>query len=520
MNRAQIDAFFASLSVEDLRGSRFGIEREALRVDADGRLAMTPHPQGLGSALTHPGITTDFSEALMEFVTGTATEPAALTRELCELHQFTHTCLENERLWPLSMPCLLPAADEIPLARYGSSNVGKMKTIYRRGLGYRYGRAMQTIAGVHFNYSASHGFWSALADLRGDTRDEQTARSAAYFVLVRNFRRCAWLILYLFGASPAVCRSFLPGRERTLQLFDAETLYMPNATSLRMSDLGYSSSAQSSLNISMNSLEEYAAGLARAIATPYPGYSDIGFDDDGSWRQLSSNILQIANEFYSVVRPKRVAHSGEKPTSALRERGVEYVEIRALDVDPFDPMGISQEQVRFLECFLLLCSVSNCDVISPAEQVEMDSNQLLVAKQGRLPGLMLRRRGQAVSLLEWGTSVFDRMEAIAGHLDRAHGSDHYCLAVANYRDRLDDPAKTPSAQLLEAMRGARASHVKFGKDMADQHHAFFDRLECLPPSRRSQMIEEAAVSVTSQKEVEAADDVDFATYLQRYYAQP
>ncbi|MEO1574285.1 MAG: glutamate--cysteine ligase [Pseudomonadota bacterium] len=519
MNRAQIDAFFASLSPEDLRGSQYGIERETLRVDEAGVLAMTPHPGCLGSALTHPSITTDFSEALLEFVTSTAKAPWEVIQGLCELHQFTHGCLDSEFLWPLSMPGRLPESDQIPLANYGTSNVGQMKTVYRRGLGYRYGRAMQTIAGVHFNYSPARGFWQALARLRGDRRDEGIAQSAAYFVLVRNFRRYAWLILYLFGASPAVCRSFLEGRNHSLQLFDSDTLYLPNATSLRMSDLGYNSSAQSQLNISLNSLQEYVAGLTRAIETAYPPYSDIGIEVDGTWRQLSSSILQIANEFYSVVRPKRVARSGEKPTSALRERGVEYVEIRALDVSPFDPVGVSQSQVRFMECFLLLCAISNCDIISPAEQVEMDANQLNVARQGRLPRLPMTSLGEATTLYQWSQVLFDRLDVIASHLDAAVGGSDNAEAVSKYRAWVEDPSLTPSARVLEDMRDARASHTRYGITLGQQHAEYFSRLKPMSRTRSDALAQIARDSVARQKDVEASDDIDFSTYLKRYYAQ-
>ena len=519
MNRGQVDAFFASLSQEELLESRYGIERETLRVDAQGRLALTPHPPALGSALTHPSITTDFSEALLEFVTETADAPWQVIQSLCEMHQFTAGVLDGEQLWPLSMPGLLPDPSEIPLARYGSSNVGQMKTVYRRGLGHRYGRAMQTIAGVHFNFSPSDGFWRNLSALRGDRREEGIARSAAYFVLVRNFRRYAWLVLYLFGASPAVCRSFLDGRDHGLQLFDSDTLYLPNATSLRMSDLGYNSSAQSSLNISLNSLEEYAAGLARAIETPYPEYAAIGVRDGDNWRQLSASILQIANEFYSVVRPKRVAKSGEKPASALRQRGVEYVEIRALDVSPFDPVGISQAQVRFLECFLLLCAVSNCDVISPAEQVEMDTNQLNVARQGRLPRLPMQRLGEATTLRDWARDLFDSLDVIAGHLDLA-GDRGYAASVEHYRRSIEDASLTPSARVLEAMRGSGNSHTEYGLTLAAQHARYFASLAEMCESRLARFESQAHESHSQQARVEREDNVDFETYLARYYAQP
>ncbi|MEM6640755.1 MAG: glutamate--cysteine ligase [Pseudomonadota bacterium] len=520
LDAAQLDDFFSALPPEALLGSRYGIERETLRVDLSGSLATTPHPKALGSALTHPSITTDYSEALLEFVTKTAATPDVVIGLLSDLHQFTSNVLGDERLWPLSMPGALPPAVDIPLANYGTSNVGQMKTVYRRGLGHRYGRPMQTIAGVHFNFSLTSTFTRQLAALRGDGRPADIAQSAAYFVLLRNVRRYAWLILYLFGASPAVCRSFLEGRERGLQLFDDTTLYLPNATSLRMSDIGYSNSAQSRLNISCNSLEEYVGGLTRAIQTAYPAYADIGTIKNGVWQQLSTSILQIANEFYSVVRPKRVARSGEKPTSALRERGVEYVEIRALDVNPFEPVGISADQIRFLECFLLMCAVGNCDVIGPVEQVEIDANQLTVAREGRSPRLPMTRHGEATTLYLWSQDLFDRLEPIAASCDDAAGGSVYVNTIAAYRKSVADPSLTPSARVLELMRERRLGHARFGVDLAQQHADVFAGLPPFEPARAAEMEGLAAQSLAQQAEVEADDDIDFKTYLERYYAQP
>ncbi len=515
----QIEAFFATLDDEDLTNSRYGIERETLRVDQNGLLANTPHPQTLGSALTHPFITTDFSEALLEFVTEPVSSPWEVVQFLCDVHNFTHQKIGDELLWPLSMPCTVADDDAVPLARYGTSNVGKMKTVYRRGLGHRYGRAMQTIAGIHFNYSPADGFWRKLAASRRDKRPAGAFQSAAYFGLLRNFRRYAWLVLYLFGASPSVCRSFLEGRDHALQLFDAQTLYLPNATSLRMSNLGYNSDAQAKLNISLNSLDEYVAGLTRAIATGYPPYADIGVEVDGEWRQLSSNILQIANEFYSVVRPKRVAKSGEKPTSALRDRGVEYVEIRALDVSPFDPVGVGQTQVRFMECFLLFCAVCNCEVIGAAEQVDVDFNQLEVACRGRAPELALRHLGAPRSMQDWSLHIFDQLALIAERLDRAHGADDYTVAVEHYRQWIVDSRLTPSARVLDAMRDQRHSHAEHGLSVAQKHKAYFAGLEPLAAEHLTALQSAAARSLAKQSQIEAADTVDFATYLADYFRQ-
>src|SRR4051812_21150799 len=307
-----------------LAGLQRGIEKESLRVGRDGRLALTPHPEQLGSALTHPFITTDFCESQLELITGVHDSVEACIREITEIHQAVYRAMGDELLWVASMPCNLPGDAAIPIGRYGSSNVGRAKSVYRTGLGHRYGRRMQTISGIHYNFSLPTRL----------TNDD-------YFGLIRNFRRQSWLLLYLFGASPAVCSTFVEGRQHQLQPLGDGTLHLPHATSLRMGRLGYQSEAQSSLAVSYNSLHTYAASLQEALTKSYPAYEAIGIRDGDEYRQLSTTMLQIENEFYGTIRPKRPIRSGERALHALRERGVEYVEVRLMDLDPFVAVGIN-----------------------------------------------------------------------------------------------------------------------------------------------------------------------------------
>ncbi|MFO0490191.1 MAG: glutamate--cysteine ligase, partial [Curvibacter sp.] len=353
----------SALSPERLLGIRRGIEKESLRALPDGVLALTPHPAALGSALTHPHITTDYSESQLELITGVHAGVQDCLDELTEVHQYTHRTLReagDEMLWVSSMPCGLPTDETIPLGRYGSSNIGRAKSVYRMGLGHRYGRRMQTISGIHYNWS--------LPGL-----DNQ-----GYFALIRNFRRHAFLLLYLFGASPAVCGSFVEGRDHALQLLDGKTLYMPHGTSLRMGRLGYQSEAQASLAVSYNSLEGYAASLHDALTRPWPAYEALGvLNPGGDYIQLATSLLQIENEFYGTIRPKRTIFQGERPLHALRERGVEYVEVRLMDLDPFEPVGINAQTMRFLDVFLLHCLQTASPPDTPQEIAELARNQHL-----------------------------------------------------------------------------------------------------------------------------------------------
>jgi glutamate--cysteine ligase len=477
---------------------RRGIEKESLRTRPDGSLALTPHAEALGSALTHPHITTDFSESQLELITGVHPDADACLQELTEIHQVVARAIGDELLWAASMPCNLPADEAIPLGRYGTSNVGRSKTVYRMGLSYRYGRRMQTISGIHYNFS-----------LPGVGSD-------GYFALIRNFRRLSWLPLYLFGASPAVCTSFVAGREHRLEELSPGTLYLPHATSLRMGRLGYQSDAQANLCVSYNNLASYSASLQEALTRPYPAYEKIGIRDGDSYRQLSTSLLQIENEFYSPIRPKRRIRPGERPLRALRERGVEYVEVRLMDLDPFCPVGITAPTLRFLDVLLLYCLAAESPPDTPQELRVVARNKLLGAQEGRKPGLALERDGKPAALVDWGKEVLAACEPIAAELDAVRGGAAYRDAVDLSMKVLRDPEKAPSARVLHAMaRNHGNSHVRFtlAESLAHRGTLLGIPLKSEVEERFARLARE---SIDKQKKIEAADSVDFETYRKRY----
>lgn len=371
-----IDMINTKFDVNVLQGMQRGIERESLRMQANGYLSQQAHPMALGAALTHPSITTDYSEALLEFITPPTKSIANTLSILKDIHTFTYQNLpEGESLWSLSMPCMLDSQDEnIPIAQYGSSNLGQFKTLYRKGLAVRYGRRMQTISGVHYNLSFPDELFQALqlqeTDLTLKNLNLQDYRSHRYFGLIRNFLRRIPLVLYLLGASPSVCRCFVSGREHNLQELVKGTMYLPHATALRMGNLGYQNSAQRQLGIHYNDLTGYLAGIREATQGSYPEFSALGLDDEnGDPIQINDHVLQIENEYYSVIRPKQTPQAGESPSDALQARGVAYVELRAVDVNPFSPIGINAESASFLETLALYCLLNDSPEISENEQI-------------------------------------------------------------------------------------------------------------------------------------------------------
>ncbi len=494
-----------------------GVEKEALRVDLAGYLSQHPHPPPLGSALTNRFITTDFSEALLEFVTPAYVTTWETLRCICDIHQFTYENLDDELLWAASMPCRTPADTHIPLARYGTSNVGQMKTAYRRGLGYRYGRNMQTIAGVHFNYSLPLAFWAVFQELLDDDRGVDAFRSDRYMGLVRNVRRNGWILLYLFGSSPALCKSF-DVEASGLESLNADTWYAPFATSLRMSDLGYTNESQGRINIGLNSVDDYIHDLSEAIRTPDPDYQKIGVKVDGVYRQLSANQLQIENEYYSPIRPKRVARSGERPTTALLRGGVEYVEIRSLDINVFDPSGINQNTMRFIEAFLIYSAITDSPMFDDDGLSEATANQTEVARRGRDPSLVLYRGGEAISLSDWANEIIDAVHAVAEVIDRAEKSDSHVAAVGAMRELVKNPEATPSARMLDELRTANCSFFDFALSVAEGHRDYFRSITPLKPETRDRFEREAKESLARQQAIEDADSISFDEYLERYFA--
>ncbi len=501
-----------------------GVEKECLRVASDGTLSTLDHPSALGSALTHPSITTDFSEALLEIVTPPFEDMATTLACLAETQNFVYSKLPpGEFLWATSMPCGLKVDCDVPIGRYGTSNVARMKNIYRRGLGLRYGRKMQAIAGVHYNYSYPDSFWQLMAEVDGKSSVDSEFVSAQYFSLVRNILRFGWLIPYLFGASPAVCGTFFGSSsapERMLKL-GRNTLYEPYATSLRMGDIGYQNNREESESITAdyNSLEAYVGFLQKAISTQSSRYSKLGLlDADSEYQQLNTNLLQIENEYYSSIRPKQIAEPMEMPSLALGRRGVRYVELRSLDVNVYDPLGINDEQLRFVESFMLFCMLCDSPPITPAEQKEIKDNLLAVAHRGRDPDLTLSRAGEQVSLRQWGGEILDVVGEMCDLLDESGKPKLYCNSLSQQLAKIYDPAKTPSGQMLKELQDNDEDFFSFAMRKSQEHRDSVAD-QPLSPDVRQRFEQDAIESLKKQQQIEQSDDCSFESFLQDYFSQ-
>jgi len=509
---------YASKNFKTLRG----IEREGLRVDAQGHLSMKPHPEHLGSKLTHPLITTDFSEAQLELITPAASSIDSTLAQLEDIHRFVYSGLQNEVMWSASMPCALQGDANIPLAKFGDSNLGRLKTTYRNGLGNRYGRLMQTISAVHYNFSFGDEFWVDLA--QHEQRENSSAwRSKRYFDLIRNFRRFSWLPIYLFGASPAVCESFVKNRKLaiTLERFDQGTLGLRAATSLRNGNLGYQSESQSDLlNICYNSLESYVSTLTNAICTPHPQYKNLPQTTGGMYTQVSPNILQSEAEFYTTIRAKRVVRSGENFLDCLQRDGVEYVEVRLLDVNPYSPIGFTKEQANFIDTLLLYCLFLPSPEHNEQLCTAVASNVKHVVERGRLPETALIDGPRRRSVMDWGQEITGELAAVARLLDQLTPGGEHLKSVTMQSKRLQDSNLTLSAQVLTDMERESNSYFRFAMNKSLEHEAHF-RSTPLSSSDIKMFQTMSVKSMEDQRSIESGDQLpfeDYLTNLQKSYA--
>ena len=491
-----------------------GIEKESLRVSSKGEISKLPHPSKLGSALTNPYITTDFSESLLELITPTFNSAKECLDFLKELHVFVYNNIEDEFLWPFSMPCPIASNEEIPIGNYGNSNLGMMKTIYRRGLANRYGSMMQAIAGIHYNFSFSDKFLDVLA--HQSNQEIQSFKNETYLGMARNFKRFGWIYLLLFGSSPAVCNSFVVGKEHDLKELPSGGFYKPSATSLRMGDLGYISKAQDDLNISYNNIEEYCTDLKNALVKTYKPYEDIGEFIEEERVQLNTSVIQIENEYYSTIRPKRVCPSGERPINILRSEGIDYLELRCVDLNPYSSIGITEDQINFLDTLLIYCFVVDSKAISIEEYSRIQMTNEKAVNKGRGEATLLETTNGSVLLKEEANKLLLELETIAEFMDKEvlKGQNiNWQQSITAQKENLLTPNKSLSGQVLEDLKDQDLSFRDLGNKMSNLHQNTIT-------SERSNLDElfrdASEKSFEDIKNIESKDQKDFEDYLKEF----
>ena len=506
---------------------RVGLEKETLRIDAKGKIAQTDHPQALGSALCNSQITTDFSEALLEMVTPPCATASEALDHMVGIHQFILPRLGNdEGLWNTSMPCVLDGDDSIRIGQYGQSHNGIMKHVYRRGLGLRYGRRMQAIAGIHFNFSMPEASWPEWQQLhKQNAPSNHSAQTQGYFHMTRNLMRIGWLVPYLFGASPAICQTFLPsGADSDLATLNKHTRYAPFGTSLRMGEIGYRYKEDAPIDLSVrhDNFDNYLNDIFQHVTTVHGAYEEAGvLDAAGLYQQLNANKLQIENEYYSSVRPKQIPKKGEMPLLALKRTGVRYLELRSVDVNVYDPAGMDLEQLAMLELLMLFAWLADSPPLMPDEMDINKHNVQTVAHRGREPGLTLTHNKKTVKLVDWGNSILESLAPLAQWMDEhePNGSvaNLYQSSLQQQLDKLRDPSLTPSARIVDEL-DSYGSFFQMAMSISAAHEENLLKMP-VDAQLQAQLAQTVTDSIAAQKTLESECSGSFEAFLNDYFSQ-
>ena len=481
LNHLKDREFFKNLII------RRGIEKEFFRVDKKGFISNSPHPASLGSALTNKFITTDFSEAQLELVTPVFEDINDLNDFLYSLHVFVGKNIsEDELLWPYSMPPKIENESDINLGYYHHSNIGLLKHVYRKGLKVRYGPTMQCVSGMHYNFSIKKNSLSKFT-----ISSDQKVIDEAYLSLIRNFKRLYWFVLLMYGQTNVVDNSFIKNREHNLNKLSSLDMYLKDATSLRMSEIGYQSKAQKNLDIKYNSLNDFLREIKKAITVPFAEFSNKGLKDaHGDYQQISDGIIQIENEYYDSIRPKRSAYNNLRPFDLLNNFGIEYLEIRGIDISPNVITGMSEHHIRFIDLFLIYCLVIPSDKINADEKKTIDKNEQTAIYQGRNENTKISYKGLSMQIHEAKNLLIDDLKLLAEFFE---DSDKYFESIEYILDESKGSLPENSFHetgLAKAKLNAdilRSDHTQNINSIKSEAELSLEKLNNIPENSKEEM---------------------------------
>ena len=428
-------ANLSKLSSNEILEGSFGIEWESLRAKDDGKLSLTPHPAVFGDKLTNPLITTDFSESQIEIITPTFDTIDDAFENFSLLSDMVNASLpQDEYLWFQSIPCILPYWDQIPIAQY--SEEGESSQKYREDLARRYGVKKQMISGVHFNFSFSERFLKKLYSLENDDLSFKDFKDDIYLKIARNYLRYCWLIIYLTGCSIGSHKTF---SNDCIHLMDAKddygSYYSTKGPSFRNASCGYKNLKD--LYPSYNSVNEFVGDIN-------------SFIDNGD--------LSEAKELYTQIRLK--PKNPKDLLNSLKDSGIEYIEIRTLDINPFYQCGIVNRDMKFLHLFLIYMLVKDeSDYL--AWQNEAKINEERTAESGYVDSMRLLRDGCEVTLKDWAYEIINEMYDMCDKL-KIDGFDTLNLMM----NRVSNPDFTYGKMLLSLIEqhGYINTHIMLSKN--------------------------------------------------------
>lgn len=405
----------------------WGLERESLRTVGQ-KLALTPHPKSLGSRRTHPYIQTDYSDSQPEVITPPLS-PISLAYSwmIAVTSVLSQSLAEDEYLWPLSMPCLLPKDESlIPISTYTSQEVKQ----YRQETGKKYGRKRQVITGIHVNFSLPDDLLWKLYQAQSQIADEKEFKNHIYLKIARNFLTYQWLLVYLFGASPIAYESFFDA-----EFYEDLALVTHPVRSLRNSVYGFQNKEE--VNVRYDSVEGYAKDIQRAV---------------------KQGLLEEEREFYANIR---LRHPSGRLTDLVQE-GIQYLEFRIFDIDPFSPYGLDEKQIIFIYAFILTMLLMPS--VATNDEVRRGQRKVLQVA-GQMPE-------EKVLYVEEGEIILDQMNEIIKVLNCPETFSQW---LNQFKEQLHHPEQTLSFRVLQAIEEV-GSYLSFGEEMGKRHQKFIQSM--------------------------------------------
>lgn len=473
-----LDILKDNFTPNEILAGKFGIEREGLRVRQDGTLTDTKHPAIFGPKSDNPYITTDFSESQVEVVT----PPYESVHRAYEVLESLVDIVNNEiresgeLIWPASMPCIAP--DDVPVAEYGEEF--RDEYLYRLGLIGKYGGLKQLLTGIHFNFSFSDEFIDKLHELIDPDISLQDFKDKLYLKMARNYLRYRWLIIYLTGSSAAMHESYDCYKEELVTHEDKDTIIVKNGPSLRNSSCGY----KNQVNL-------------------FPRYTSIDEYVEDVQDYVDSGVLQKAKELYTQIRLK-TGKQGDILKS-LKEDGVQYLEIRTIDLNVFDKAGVNIKDLEFLQLFMIyMMLLDEPDTPNEIWQEEALENENLVAVSGLLPGLELSKEGKKITVQKWGNEIIDGIEHMAKELGLGFRDVLYEM-----RARVDNPDITYANSMAKLVKrdGYIPAMMRFARHYSDDSNYYRYQMRGYEDYELSTqiLIKEAITRGVEVEELDASD---------------
>ncbi|MFR1317177.1 MAG: bifunctional glutamate--cysteine ligase GshA/glutathione synthetase GshB [Clostridium perfringens] len=417
--------------------ANFGLEKENVRVTERGNLALTPHPKTFGDREKNPYIKTDFSESQLEMVTPVCNTLEEVYSFICNLNKVVSLEImkNGEFLWPQSNPPILPREEEIPIAKLSN----REDELYRENLSYKYGKKKQVISGIHYNFSFKEEFIKLLYKELKVEKDFREFKDDIYLRMARNFQKYHWLLIYLTGASPVFHESYIDEIKKEGEKLGEDSYYIKDDTSLRNSSYGYKNKRD--YYVSYNSIEEYASDIKNLV---------------------NDKEIQSIKEYYNPIRLKSLG--SEDMLESLINKGIDYLEVRLLDLDPLSIQGVSKETLYLVHLFMIYTLLKENKEVTYKEHEEFFQNHDMVALKGRNEEAVIYENGVPVLLKDKGREILSEMGEIVEIL--FSNNEEFKNVIKRALEKINNPHDTISEKLIKDIKeeGYINFHMRLAKE--------------------------------------------------------